>query len=782
MKSGIKITLLTLIIFVLSFPKIEPVIDPGIDPPLLWAYNFFLDEGIHSGTEILFTHGPLAFLIAPLPMGNNLLLGILLISLIHILFIYSFLRTLALARPDHWWQLSPLVLLLTVSLGTEYLIIGISACALVMHSMSNNKYWLLCASLFAAFGLFVKAYIGIMAIINVMSYAGALFLFSKRWREAFIAGLGMAASFGLLWICTNGSLEGSGKFLKATIEFSKDNSSASSLYPENNWALLGGAIWLAAVLPFAMREKKAWMFYVAFALPVFAGWKHGMTREDIYHVEGFFYYLVMVFLLLCVISEKLSRFHVAIALGSLLLFHMNIKNCENYRESSFSFAGPANFAEVFFGYNTLLKESEAGTAKRMEPLKLDKKMKDAMGSAYVDVYPWNFSYIPANGLNWRPRPVLQSYATYTHWLDEQNANHFRSSRAPKHILWELVGDRWGGEFGSIDNRYVLNDEPRTILSILDRYKLTMKSNKILLFTRDDGDHLGGTESLSKDTARWNTWVKVPEQEGILRVKARIRGKVLRFLKTQLYKDGSFHIEYKLDNGEIKKYRIVPAMATEGIWVNPLVLHPSMNHTEPVVKEIRFSCSNEKLMKKEIAIEWTITRVNGEGSSFALFGKTSRLENDTSTLMSRYGFESPAEKEWWADNKFISAKNAHTGTASFLMGDDLTYSATFTKPLSELNGGRSILVTASVWGMYPAKTREASLVISVEENGKAVVWEAVPFSSFISSKGEWLPVSITRKVNGAYGRAAVLKVYVMCAGKGLLLLDDMEVVARPMPAE
>ena len=50
----------------------------GIDSPLSWVFNFLYETGPTLGKHIVFPHGPLAFLMYPLP--ENIGLTILIIS------------------------------------------------------------------------------------------------------------------------------------------------------------------------------------------------------------------------------------------------------------------------------------------------------------------------------------------------------------------------------------------------------------------------------------------------------------------------------------------------------------------------------------------------------------------------------------------------------------------------------------------------------------------------------------------------------------------------------
>ena len=55
----------------------------------------------------------------------------------------------------------------------------------------------------------------------------------------------------------------------------------------------------------------------------------------------------------------------------------------------------------------------------------------------VDVYPWNQAVLFAHGLQYDPRPVIQSYCAFTPELAELNAAHLRGSNGPDNVLFDI---------------------------------------------------------------------------------------------------------------------------------------------------------------------------------------------------------------------------------------------------------------------------------------------------------------------------------------------------------
>ena len=54
------------------------------------------------------------------------------------------------------------------------------------------------------------------------------------------------------------------------------------------------------------------------------------------------------------------------------------------------------------------------------------------------MYPWDQAALLANGLTYRPRPLIQGYNAYTPELAELNAAFLRSDRAPDNVLFRVA--------------------------------------------------------------------------------------------------------------------------------------------------------------------------------------------------------------------------------------------------------------------------------------------------------------------------------------------------------
>ena len=80
------------------FPFPASVFANGIDPPLAWVFNFLVRGNFALGRHIIFPHGPLAFIMYPLPGGSNLWIAVSVHITLRIFLAYNILK-LATRKP-----------------------------------------------------------------------------------------------------------------------------------------------------------------------------------------------------------------------------------------------------------------------------------------------------------------------------------------------------------------------------------------------------------------------------------------------------------------------------------------------------------------------------------------------------------------------------------------------------------------------------------------------------------------------------------------------------------
>ena len=64
-KGPLSLFIYSLVVVLFTFPFIATVIEPGLDPSYMWAFNHFFANGIQFGKDVVFTYGPFGFIKKP---------------------------------------------------------------------------------------------------------------------------------------------------------------------------------------------------------------------------------------------------------------------------------------------------------------------------------------------------------------------------------------------------------------------------------------------------------------------------------------------------------------------------------------------------------------------------------------------------------------------------------------------------------------------------------------------------------------------------------------------
>lgn len=762
--------LATALLVVLTFPRLDVVSDVGVDNSLAWAFNHFFATGLDQAAHLVFPHGPLAFIMYPQAWGGDLGSAFLAILLIQGTFLFSLLSLGALTRKEHfaWHALLAGVLATVVQVPMQ--LVGITAAALVLHWRTQSLAWAVLGVVAALIALHVKAGFGILSCALLSAHAILLLTRRKDWRTVLFAVIAFVVGAVLLRWALYGNLTGLGTYYTGMFELSRAVSAATGLHPANDWWSLLPAIMFFLAIPFITKEGPVRHVYALFAFALFAAWKHGIGREDIYHARGLFVMVLLFFGVLALAWQKPVPHILGIMTMVVLLSYRALASTLLYDDLTIAPFGVNRFADWALDRSAMIERANGETQRNFTPHRLPEPLRERLSSGTVDVYPWEFSYIPANELHWKPRPVLQSYASYTPWLDQRNADFFNTDQGADRILWHFVKDRWGGTMGSVDDRYLLNDEPQAILAMLDRYRWTAATNEVAILEESTEHRLGEPRIVGTTATGWNEWIDVPEAgDNILRAKPTVRGTLYRAVKDFFYKDALYSILYRLEDGSTRSYRFVPMSPAEGLWVAPFIQHPENDHFEQRVVAIRFQCSEPAMVHDELTIEWELVPLSetaGIGTAAGLFGKTQLAPvgiNATASL----DFET--ERLDWPWRTTVRTDSlAHSGRYASKL-DAGGYSTAFVMALDSIAG--PLVVKGSAWLHAPANAG-VSFVVSVEDSVGSVYWETVEATDMVFSADEWWRVSIDRRIPVGPGRR--LSVYLWNTGTLPVLVDDATV--------
>jgi hypothetical protein len=315
-----------------------------------------------------------------------------------------------------------------------------------------------------------------------------------------------------------------------------------------------------------------------------------MSREDFFHNLILLLFFCFYWSVFFIISKKEK-----VVLWSALIggsaFLLNMTRLPDYRPFSLEISGVHYFRKTIFNFPAFKADFIQRSEKAVAANRLPPEVLKIVGVESIDSYPFELSYFAANPeLNWKVRRTLQS-GSFSRWLDEVNAADFNRENGPEFLLFHYVPVEDCGKFGSIDNRYLLNDNPLTIYNVFNYYSAAYVSDQYLILKKNGQNNFRDSRIGPLKSGEWNTWIDLPaEPEYLQRIRLsssrNIAGKILGFL----YKTEEYLIDYQTKSNKIITKRLIPENAQDGIWVNPFLRDPKDSAANETIDRIRFRCT------------------------------------------------------------------------------------------------------------------------------------------------------------------------------------------------
>jgi hypothetical protein len=346
-----------------------------------------------------------------------------------------------------------------------------------------------------------------------------------------------------------------------------------------NELFLGGLVLasvVAALLPFAAPELPvAWRGFGSLqqlsrlgllAAAIFMQWKHAFVKHSI--IAFYCFTLLVPFLLLALFPVYNWRAvtRVRLTTACFLLSFTGFTLTSGLDWPTYLASLPDTL--VAKGKSVL---DPSPIRKGMEQDKAQKERDSALPlvrarvqEASVDILSFEQGVLLLNHLNWKPRPVFQSYSAYTPWLLEANAEFFRSAEAPQYVLFKLQ---------TIDGRFPTLDDGPALLAILQKYRPVLVEKSYLLLERCQNLHdaPSGQVVLNKQI-RFGEELDLRGLPGkfhtlAVKITPSLKGRLRKFV----YQPPAMTIQLRVSGTrDILTFRLIPAMAENGFILNPLL--------------------------------------------------------------------------------------------------------------------------------------------------------------------------------------------------------------------
>jgi hypothetical protein len=571
----------------------------GLDPSWSYATNYFPGSVYKYGPDVIFTYGPLGFICWPenvdwklsIAIALRLLVWAVLIAQLSIAYrrrrLAPFLCFLAI--------LSLILAQLVLNYLFDYMLVTAALLLIVRAPPEGQRFWsgTLPLSLLVSLLFLAKA-------SGYMTLMPAFFLYFAvaHWRQRVRPTRASLLRFGCVAIAPfpaylfyNASLRGLWVYITATASIVSGYNDAMSTYglPSDYLSLGCFVILLLGFGIYAVWRK--WLkpeVLACVAISFFVAMKQGIVRTD--H-EGFFY--GFSFVLFAILVLKCNTGNAACTTGAATFAVLGVLGLIGMDPvlkalSVQQWSPSPHFERVgkLFHWRETLASVAEQTKANLRADALPDSLLTQIHGAPVAVFPWELAFGPANHLNLAPLYTLQSYAAYTNRLDRATADHLRKAPGDMRLLVE---------WKSIDERHPLLDVPATWEAIYTGFKPDMAASGLLLLQKRDRPTAFAFNSLKQTLSDVRQWQDVPDRDHAVDVSIAFSPTLVGIGQHLVYKINPVYIEFEVDRGMPRRFRVIPDVLRYPFVVNCLPLSGADlesllfgNVCEEKIKRFRFS--------------------------------------------------------------------------------------------------------------------------------------------------------------------------------------------------
>jgi hypothetical protein len=491
---------------------------PSYDVDNTWwfALNYAAAHHLVAGRDVVWTYGPLAYLMVPFDLGNNLARGLafqaglwalLLLISWDVCFRGRFrLRNLAafslliglyvVEAPESPLSFAALMLLVQFRLRGG---IARYAAALALTGM---------IPLIELAGTITAAGLVAGLIVDRLLSNDS----NARLEAALAAGVPLAAAVVGCRLAF-GSFGAIGGYIRSAVELTRGYSIAMSASgPRMELiAVLEAAALLATALFLLMcrHRREAWFFSLVLFVPLLINIKHGLVRQDGPHIGGSFCFIAMLLAVVALALPLNERFTLNVAVVVFLLFGVLWQDyvaANDVKKAVLSVTGARTPSLLWNAlhfdrlHHTLEAQSRAHFPldERVEP-----EIGSIIGREPVAFLSNVYSDALMDNLNLVLFPVIQRYSAYTPYLDGLNARWI-DEKGPPFLIFD-------GQ--AIDGRHPWTETPATWAEVYRWYDTRLVGPRNLLLERRAEPRFTHFEPVGHQTLRFGEELAVPASRG-----------------------------------------------------------------------------------------------------------------------------------------------------------------------------------------------------------------------------------------------------------------------------
>lgn len=525
--------LLGLAVAVWVFPPFVMDVGNGLDPSWGVGLHMARHHHLHFGTDIIYTFGPLGFLVQPVIAypAQGLVAGWLRIPLFA--FVAWFLIS-RLQRVVSWWLAAALAIPLTWAMVAPQgfggdapgvvlvvaLAAGVARLTTKHCQLSRRVTALLAVAI--VLGALIKVDVGVVGAMALLLYVvGAGVADSEGPRRTGILLLitvgAMTASLVVLWVLLGQPIGSLGSWVRLSVDVVLGHNAAMGADNGRDWwarATVAATVGVSALLATAIRalswRRRAVVCVFATSM-VLVAVKQAFLRSDGGHMQR----LVALFIALGVVlasrpatrrPQALSMSLAAALCGAMVVMALSVNAVVGvpFMDPTKGMRSVRYLADMTTSQSRRTRLVAWGHTAQPTVMKVPPTMIERIGNKSVHIEPWDASVAWVYRLNWRPLPVFQSYMAYTPGLDHLNADALASASAPQAILHQSL---------ALDGRIPRFQSPAANVEMLCRYSMVAFGSDWNLFVRNATSRCGRGRALRSFSAAQGRPVTVPESAG-----------------------------------------------------------------------------------------------------------------------------------------------------------------------------------------------------------------------------------------------------------------------------
>ena len=581
------------------------------------------------GRDVIFTYGPLGFLLEPTFPEADPWLAFAFYWTIAAVSAYALWQTCRNA--GHWtatflylgvFWISGAVLF---DSSAERLFGATLALSLAIVVRFDEGPWIepILLSLLSAVALLAKLNLGIL-VTSVAWYLSAWFAWRSRaiappWKRIVILFSVWVGAFVGFYGISNGTPAGIPDYLRNSAEIVEGYSEAMSIAGSDLVPLTALLTFLALIsLPLLCGSNRRMLPAIPIlAVIAFLCFKSAVVREDGHHAIPFQFEMAMAALLVpALASSSRSRLVTGAFATACLAAGIAVINQRFPFEQPRCLNRLSGFTAVqnlggFLRWTSTVEIIEARTDDIVSPQSLPLDFAVLLQGKRLASYPWDIDLIRANQLLWQPVPVLQAYSAYTPSLDLINAVALERPGGPEVVL--LAGQ-------PVDDRYPFYDTPRSWQALVDWYDLYRFTPGLLALRRRASPRFEGAVPAGETIAKMGADIRLPAvaDNEILIMDADIPESLAGKIRHLVFRANFIEIQAVRESGTVVRGRVVRANLRDGVIVSDCpnpgddfvpLFRPSAAPFRDRVVSIRFDTVGPTEYQSDICIRWARRRLH-----------------------------------------------------------------------------------------------------------------------------------------------------------------------------